>query len=53
VFWKGHVAIVRDATHLLHANTFHMAVAIEPISEAVARISKAGLEIASIRRIAL
>jgi len=53
VFWKGHVAIVRDATNLLHANAHHMAVAIEPIAEAVARIRKAGLDIASVRRIAL
>ena len=30
VFWKGHVAIVRDGASLLHANAFHMAVAIEP-----------------------
>ncbi len=27
VFWKGHVAIVRDDENLLHANAFHMAVA--------------------------
>jgi cell wall-associated NlpC family hydrolase len=53
IFWKGHVAIVRDATHLLHANAHHMAVASDPITEAVARILEAGLEIASIRRIAL
>jgi cell wall-associated NlpC family hydrolase len=53
MFWKGHVAIVRDGTSLLHANAFHMAVAIEPIAAAIARIRKAGLEIASVRRIAL
>ena len=29
VFWKGHVAIARDAATLVHANAFHMAVAIE------------------------
>lgn len=38
VFWKGHMGIVRDAATLLHANAFHMAVALEPIAEAVARI---------------
>src|SRR5262249_46502783 len=37
VFWKGHVAIVRDAATLVHANAFHMSVAIEPTSEAFAR----------------
>ena len=31
LFWEGHVAIVRDEATLIHANAFHMAVAIEPI----------------------
>ena len=52
MFWKGHVAIVRDRETLIHANAFHMAVAIEPIAEAVARIREAGSEITSVRRIA-
>jgi cell wall-associated NlpC family hydrolase len=50
VFWKGHVAIARDRSNLLHANAYHMAVAIEPIAEAVVRIRNAGSEITSIRR---
>ncbi len=49
IFWKGHVAIVRDAANLLHANAFHMAVAMEPIAEAVARIRAAGSEVTSVR----
>jgi cell wall-associated NlpC family hydrolase len=52
IFWKGHVAIVRDRGSLIHANAYHMAVAIEPINEAVARIRNAGSEITSIRRTA-
>jgi cell wall-associated NlpC family hydrolase len=52
IFWKGHVAIVRDRDSLLHANAYHMAVAIEPMSQAVARIRNAGSEITSIRRTA-
>jgi cell wall-associated NlpC family hydrolase len=52
VFWKGHVAIVRDGATLIHANAFHMAVAIEPLGEAITRISEAGSEITSVRRIA-
>ena len=52
VFWKGHVAIVRERGSFIHANAFHMAVAIEPIAEAVARIRAAGSDIASVRRIA-
>jgi len=51
VFWKGHVAIVRDATMLLHANAHHMAVAIEPIGEALSRISAAGSEVTSVKRL--
>jgi len=51
-FWKGHVAIVRDATMLLHANAHHMAVAIEPIGEAIARISAAGSNVTAIKRLA-
>jgi cell wall-associated NlpC family hydrolase len=51
IFWKGHVAIVRDVTTLIHANAFHMAVAIEPIQEAIERIGKTGLEVTSILRI--
>jgi cell wall-associated NlpC family hydrolase len=52
VFWQGHVAIVRDRANLLHANAFHMAVAIEPIADAIARIGAAGGEITSVRRLA-
>ncbi len=51
VFWKGHVAIVRDDESFLHANAFHMAVAIEPIAEAIARIRDAGSAITSVRRL--
>jgi cell wall-associated NlpC family hydrolase len=51
IFWKGHVAIVRDNSTLIHANAHHMAVAIEPIAEAVARIRAAEAGISSIRRL--
>ena len=51
VFWEGHVAIVRDDATLIHANAHHMAVAIEPTGEAVARIRAAGFEISSVRRL--
>lgn len=52
VFWKGHVAIAHDPATLLHANAFHMAVAIEPLRDAVTRIRAAGSEVTSARRIA-
>jgi hypothetical protein len=51
LFWNGHVAIARDRDALIHANAFHMAVAIEPIGAAIARIAKAGSELSSVRRI--
>ena len=40
VFWKGHVGIMEDAGTLLHANGHHMAVAREPLAEAIARIQQ-------------
>jgi cell wall-associated NlpC family hydrolase len=42
VFWRGHVGIMLDGARLLHANAHHMAVAIEPLGGAVARIAAAG-----------
>jgi cell wall-associated NlpC family hydrolase len=50
IFWAGHVAIARDRDSLVHANAFHMAVVVEPVGEAIARIRGAGSEIASVRR---
>jgi cell wall-associated NlpC family hydrolase len=51
VFWKGHVAIAIDAETLIHANAHHMMVALEPASDAIARIKAAGLEVTSVRRV--
>ncbi len=51
IFWKDHVGVARDSASLLHANAFHMAVAIEPITDAIERIRDAGSEVTSIRRI--
>ena len=50
MFWKGHVAIVRDGANVIHANAFHMAVAAEPIATALARITAAGSHVTSVRR---
>jgi cell wall-associated NlpC family hydrolase len=52
IFWKGHVAIVRDRQSIVHANAFHMAVAVEPIGEALRRIAEAGSPVIAIKRIA-
>jgi cell wall-associated NlpC family hydrolase len=43
VFWNGHVAIGLDAARVVHANGFHMAVAVEPLETAIARIDAAGV----------
>lgn len=51
IFWKGHVAIVRDANSIVHANAHHMATAIENTRHAIARIKAAGSEIISIKRL--
>jgi hypothetical protein len=42
VFWKGHVAIVRDEATILHANAYRMAVAIEDTRAAIVRIRDQG-----------
>jgi cell wall-associated NlpC family hydrolase len=51
LFWKGHVAIARDAHSIVHANAFHMTTVIEATAEAIARIKHAGSELVAIKRI--
>jgi cell wall-associated NlpC family hydrolase len=51
IFWKGHVAIARDADTIVHANAHHMATVIERTAEAIARIKAAGSEVAAIKRL--
>jgi cell wall-associated NlpC family hydrolase len=51
IFWKGHVAIVRDADTVLHANAHRMATVIENTKDAIARIKAAGSEITAIKRL--
>lgn len=51
IFWKGHVAIVRDGSTIVHANAHHMATAIEPTQAAIARIKAAGSDVTSIKRL--
>lgn len=40
VFWKGHVGMLLDKGTLIHANAHHMAVAVEPLAEAIRRIGQ-------------
>lgn len=51
VFWKDHMGVMLDSERLLHANAFHMAVAVEDLSGAVARIAGVEGPVTSIRRI--
>lgn len=50
VFWKGHVGILVDSETLVHANGHHMAVALEPLAEAVRRIAAGGGGPVTLRR---
>jgi cell wall-associated NlpC family hydrolase len=51
IFWKGHVAIVRDAHSIVHANAHHMATVIEDTTAAITRIKAAGSEVTAIKRL--
>jgi cell wall-associated NlpC family hydrolase len=50
IFWKGHVAIALGRNSMIHANAFHMAVAVEPVAEALARIGSSGSQVTGVRR---
>ena len=51
VFWKGHVAIMCDATTMLHASATHMTVVREPFLPACERIARTEGPITSIKRL--
>jgi hypothetical protein len=51
LFWKGHVAIARDANTIVHANAHHMAAVIEDTASAIARIKAAGNALVAIKRL--
>ncbi len=51
IFWKGHVAIARNAETIVHANAHHMATVVENTREAIARIKAAGSEVTAIKRL--
>jgi cell wall-associated NlpC family hydrolase len=51
MFWKGHVAIVRDEATFVHANGHAMAVTVEPIAPAIDRIRAEIGEVTSVRRL--
>jgi len=51
IFWKGHVAIVRDSASLIHATAHRMQTVVEPIKEAIDRINEAGYPVTGVRRL--
>jgi cell wall-associated NlpC family hydrolase len=51
IFWNGHVAIVRDADTIVHANASHMTTVVEYTRDAIARI-EAAIGITAIKRMA-
>jgi cell wall-associated NlpC family hydrolase len=51
VFWSGHVAIMCDATRVIHANALHMQVESEPLADAIARIVPVAGPVTAIRRL--
>jgi cell wall-associated NlpC family hydrolase len=51
VFWEGHVGIMASGENLLHASAHHMAVVVEPLAEAEARIAVTGSGIIAVRRL--
>lgn len=42
IFWKGHVALVRNADQVIHANAGHLATVVEGIDAAIKRIEAGG-----------
>ena len=51
IFWRGHVALVRDAGTMIHANAHHMAVTIEDVRAGIARIAATDGPVTSRRRL--
>lgn len=51
VFWSGHVGILCDPETMVHANAYHMAVAVEPLEDAVRRLAGKGLPVIARRRV--
>lgn len=50
LFWKGHVAMVRDAATMIHATGHTMTVVVEGLAEGIARIAAAGSPLRTVIR---
>lgn len=51
VFWQGHVGIMTDSDHLLHANATYMATVTEPVAETEKRAAISDSPVTSVIRI--
>lgn len=51
LLWDGHVAFVRDANTMVHANAKDMCVAIEELTSGLARITASGTPLKTVRRV--
>jgi len=52
VFWQGHVGVMCDPVNMIHSNAWHMAVAVEPLEIAAARIiANGGGAVTAFRRL--
>jgi cell wall-associated NlpC family hydrolase len=51
VFWDGHVGIMASPRELVHASAHHMAVVVEPLVEARARIAATGGDVLAVKRL--
>ncbi len=51
VFWADRVGILADGANLLHASSFHMQVAVEPLADVAARNAAAGRLVTSAKRL--
>jgi cell wall-associated NlpC family hydrolase len=51
VFWRGHVGLMTDPAHLLHANGHHMAVTRELLVTVIGRAEATGSAVTAVRRV--
>ena len=51
VFWRGHVGVMTDPAHLLHANGHHMAATRELLVTVIGRAEATGSAVTTVRRL--
>ncbi len=51
VFWKGHVGVMTDAEHFIHANATYMAVTVNVLERFAAQVAESTGPVTSIRRL--